>query len=129
SISKKNVIRGMHFQTPPHEHSKIVFCPKGAIIDVIIDLRKNAATYGQFAVQELSETNHKAYYIPVGFAHGFKALTDDAITYYLVSSEYSKAHDTGIRYDSFGFDWEITNPIIAERDLSFVGLSDFESPF
>lgn len=129
SISKKDVIRGMHFQTPPHQHAKIVFCPKGAILDVIIDLRKSAATYGQYLATELSEHNHKAYYIPEGFAHGFKALTDDAITYYLVSSEYSKEHDTGIRYDSFDFDWEVENPIISERDLSFKMLNDFTSPF
>lgn len=119
----------MHFQIPPHQHSKIVFCPKGAILDVIIDLRKNSATYGRYFATELSKQNHKAYYIPEGFAHGFKSLTEDAITYYLVSSEYSKEHDTGIRYDSFGFDWEVENPIISERDLSFVALKDFESTF
>jgi len=129
SVSKKEVIRGMHFQTPPHQHSKIVFCPKGAIMDVIIDLRKNSATYGHYFAQELSAHNHLAFYIPQGFAHGFKALSDDAITYYLVSSEYSKEHDTGIRYDSFNYDWDIKNPVISERDLSFVSLKDFESPF
>src|ERR1041384_2693086 len=74
SLSKKDVIRGMHFQTPPHQHSKIVFCPQGAILDVIIDLRKNSATYGRYYAQELSAENHLAYYIPEGFAHGFKSL-------------------------------------------------------
>lgn len=129
SISKKDVIRGMHFQTPPHQHAKIVFCPRGAILDVIIDLRKNSPTYRNFFATELSAQNHKAYYIPEGFAHGFKTLTDDAITYYLVSSEYSNAHDTGIRYDSFGFDWQVEKPILSGRDLSFSALDDFESPF
>lgn len=129
SLSKKDVIRGMHFQTPPHQHAKIVFCPQGAILDVIVDLRKNSATYGQYYTQELSAENHKAYYIPEGFAHGFKSLTDDAITYYLVSSEYSKEHDTGILYNSFGFDWGVENPIISERDLSFSNLTDLSSPF
>lgn len=129
SLSKKNVIRGMHFQTPPHEHAKIVYCPQGAILDVIVDIRKGSPTYGQCAAYELSAANHKAYYIPVGFAHGFKALTDDAITYYLVSSEYSQPNDTGIRYDSVNFDWAVTAPIISQRDLSFVALKDFESPF
>ncbi|HTN44976.1 MAG TPA: dTDP-4-dehydrorhamnose 3,5-epimerase family protein [Flavipsychrobacter sp.] len=129
SISGKDVIRGMHFQTPPHQHAKIVFCPKGAILDVIIDLRKNSPTYGSYFAQELSESNHKAYYIPEGFAHGFKSLTDDAITYYLVSSEYSKEHDTGIRFDSFGFDWEVKQPVLSDRDLSFSSLADFKSPF
>lgn len=129
SLSKKDVIRGMHFQTPPHQHSKIVFCPQGAILDVIIDLRKNSSTYGQYYAYELSAENHRAYYIPEGFAHGFKALTNDAITYYLVSSEYSREHDTGILYDSFGFDWQTEKPIISARDLSFEKFANFRTPF
>jgi dTDP-4-dehydrorhamnose 3,5-epimerase/CDP-3, 6-dideoxy-D-glycero-D-glycero-4-hexulose-5-epimerase len=129
SASKKDVLRGMHFQLPPHQHSKIVFCPYGAILDVIVDLRKGSVTYGQYYAHELSEQNHMAYYIPEGFAHGFKSLTEGAITYYLVSSEYSKEHDTGILYNSIGFDWRVENPIVSERDLSFAGLVEFESPF
>lgn len=129
SLSKKDVIRGMHFQTPPHHHAKIVFCPQGAILDVIVDLRKDSKTFGQYHAQELSGDNHKAYYIPKGFAHGFKSLTDDAITYYLVSSEYSKEHDTGILYNSFGFDWGVDNPVISERDLSFPRMEDWNSVF
>ena len=129
SLSKKDVIRGMHFQTPPHHHAKIVFCPQGAILDVIVDLRKQSPTYGQYFAQELSAENHKAYYIPEGFAHGFKSLTDNAITYYLVSSEYSQEHDTGILYNSFGFNWGVENPVISVRDLSFIALADFDSPF
>lgn len=129
SWSKKDVIRGMHFQLPPHHHAKIVFCPQGAILDVIVDLRKDSATYGQYYEQELSADNHKAYYIPKGFAHGFKALTDDAITYYLVSSEYSKEHDTGILYSSFGYDWNVNDPVISERDMSFPKLEDWKTVF
>jgi len=129
SLSARNVIRGMHFQLPPHQHSKIVFCPQGAILDVIIDLRLESPTYGQYAAQELSADNYKAMYVPEGFAHGFKALTDNAMTYYLVSSEYSREHDTGIRYDSFGFDWQVAHPVLSPRDLSFGALDDFESPF
>lgn len=129
SLSKKDVIRGMHFQLPPHQHAKIVFCPQGAILDVIIDLRKGSPTYRQYYAEELTADNNKAYYIPEGFAHGFKSLTDDAITYYLVSSEYSKEHDTGILYNSFGFDWGVDDPVISERDLSFMNLEDFPIPF
>jgi dTDP-4-dehydrorhamnose 3,5-epimerase/CDP-3, 6-dideoxy-D-glycero-D-glycero-4-hexulose-5-epimerase len=129
SYSKKDVIRGMHFQLPPHQHAKIVFCPYGTILDVILDLRKDSPTYKQYFSQELSQQNHKAFYIPEGFAHGFKALTDDAMTYYLVSSEYYKESDTGVRYDSFGFDWDVTYPIISERDMSFTPLEHFLSPF
>ena len=129
SFSRKDVIRGMHFQLPPHHHSKIVYCPSGAILDVIIDLRRNSPTFGQYYAQELSRENHLAYFIPEGFAHGFKALTDDALTYYLVSSEHSRDHDQGIRYDSFGFDWEVADPLLSQRDLSFPRLEDFRSPF
>jgi len=129
SVSGKNVIRGMHFQLPPWQHSKIVFCPQGEILDVIVDLRKESATYGQHYATVLSADNHKAYYIPEGFAHGFKSLTEGAITYYLVSSEYNKDKDTGIRYDSFGFDWDVNDPVISKRDLSFIKLADFYSPF
>jgi dTDP-4-dehydrorhamnose 3,5-epimerase/CDP-3, 6-dideoxy-D-glycero-D-glycero-4-hexulose-5-epimerase len=129
SLSRKEVIRGMHFQLPPHDHAKIVYCPQGSIIDVLIDLRKESGTYGRHYATELSAANHLAYYIPEGFAHGFKALSDNAMTCYLVSSEYSQQHDTGIRYDSFGFDWNCAAPVLSERDLSFPSLKDFASPF
>lgn len=129
SFSKKDVIRGMHFQLPPQQHSKIVYCPQGAILDIIIDLRKNSPTYLHYFAQELSAENHLAYYIPEGFAHGFKSLKDDSLTYYLVSSEHSQAHDTGIRFDSFGYDWQTPEAIISARDLSFPELKDFQSPF
>ncbi len=129
SCSHKDVIRGMHFQLPPHDHAKVVFCPQGSIVDVILDLRKESSTYGQYYATELSAANHHAYYIPKGFAHGFKALSEQAMTFYLVSSEYSKEHDTGIRYDSFGYDWACPAPVLSERDLSFAGLPGFNSPF
>jgi dTDP-4-dehydrorhamnose 3,5-epimerase len=129
SLSKKDVIRGMHFQTPPHQHSKIVYCPSGGILDVILDLRKESVTYGRFYSTILSDENNKAYFIPEGFAHGFKALTENAMTYYLVGSEHDKNHDAGVRYDSFGMDWDCVKPVISERDNSFVALSSFDSPF
>ncbi len=129
SFSHKDVIRGMHFQLPPHQHSKVVFCPVGAIMDVIVDLRRASATYGHHYAAELSAANNKACFIPEGFAHGFRALTDNAMTCYLVSSEYNAAHDTGIRYDSIGYDWQVAAPILSARDLSFGALKDFVSPF
>lgn len=129
SFSKKDVIRGMHFQLPPHQHAKIVFCPVGEILDVALDLRRNSPTYGQHLATKLSRENHQALYIPEGFAHGFKALTDGAMTYYLVSSGYHPASDTGIRFDSFGMDWQVTAPVMSERDKGFVTFQEFESPF
>jgi len=129
SVSNKDAIRGLHFQTPPAQHAKIVFCPAGAILDLILDLRKDSPTFGTFHTEILSGENHRAYYIPEGFAHGFKSLTEGAMTYYLVSSEYHRESDTGIRWDSIGFDWECHTPIMSVRDVSFAALKDFESPF
>ena len=129
SFSQKVVIRGMHFQLPPHQHSKIVYCPEGAILDVIVDLRKDSPTYRQYYAHELSADNHKAVFIPEGFAHGFKSLTDNSLTCYFVSSEYNKTHDTGIRYDSIGFDWDVKKPVLSARDLSFVGMAEFGGGF
>jgi dTDP-4-dehydrorhamnose 3,5-epimerase len=129
SCSAKGVIRGMHFQTPPAQHAKIVFCPVGGILDVILDLRKASPTYGQAFSAELTAENHLALYIPEGFAHGFKALTEGAMTYYLVSSVHSPDHDAGIRWDSFGFNWEVETPVLSDRDKGFGTLADFRSPF
>lgn len=131
SISQKNVIRGMHFQLPPHDHDKLVFVPVGGIIDVVVDLRKNSATYKQFLSVELTASNKRSLFIPRGLAHGFKSLVDGTITVYNVSSEYSKKADTGIHYSSFGFDWQLTNPIISKRDKEFQDLKVFcgNNPF
>lgn len=129
SVSAKDVIRGMHFQIPPHDHAKIVFCPHGAILDVIVDLRSKSAQYGQYYAQVLSSENHKAFYIPSGFAHGFKSLMDGTVTYYLVSSEHHPTSDQGIAFDSFGFDWDCAQPIMSLRDKSFCPLSEYKSPF
>lgn len=129
SLSGRDVIRGMHFQTPPHQHAKIVFCPVGEILDVVLDLRASSPTYGQHFSQVLSAENHLALYIPEGCAHGFRALTEGAMTFYLVSSVYSPAHDTGIRWDSFGFDWGVDAPLMSDRDKGFMGLAEFHSPF
>jgi dTDP-4-dehydrorhamnose 3,5-epimerase len=129
SVSNQHVIRGMHFHHPPFDHDKIVFCTEGVILDVALDLRKNSSTYGQSVSSQLSFENNAALYIPKGFAHGFLTLSEKATTFYLVSGEYNQQADDGIRYDSFGFDWKITNPIISDRDLAFDSLSTFNNPF
>lgn len=129
SISRKDVIRGMHFQLPPFAHEKIVFVISGAILDVVVDLRKNTKTYGKVFSKILSAENRNAIYIPKGMAHGFKALENNSIVGYFTTTEYSKEHDTGIRWDSINFDWQCNNPIISERDKSFIRLEDFKTPF
>ena len=127
--SREDVIRGMHFQTPPYEHSKLVTVIQGTILDVVLDLRKNSPTYGCFQAFELSRENRKSIYIPVGCAHGFASLSEMAIAYYMVTSEYNPEFDRGIRYDSFGFDWPTPNPVVSDRDLSFPSIDEFISPF
>jgi dTDP-4-dehydrorhamnose 3,5-epimerase/CDP-3, 6-dideoxy-D-glycero-D-glycero-4-hexulose-5-epimerase len=129
SISHKNVIRGMHFQTPPFDHVKIVNVLQGNILDVVVDLRKKSPTYKKYFTIELNDMNGQSLYIPKGFVHGFKALTDHTIVEYNQATEYDKDSDLGIRWDSFGFDWQLSNPIISERDCNFPLLDDFSSPF
>ncbi len=129
SESKKNVIRGMHFQTPSHDHAKMATVIVGKIIDVILDIRTQSPTYGEFITVELSRENRKSVYIPKGLAHGFVSLVDDSVVYYMTSTVYAPKNDGGIRWDSFGYDWNIQNPIISERDKSFEAFSEYNSPF
>ena len=125
SLSKKNVIRGMHFQLPPMQHKKIVFVSHGEITDVVIDLRKKSKTFGKIFFVNLSEENNKAILIPEGFAHGFKVLSHIAIVHYLQTSCYSKEHDSGILWSSIPFSWDVKQPIVSERDKNFIKLEEF----
>lgn len=129
SVSQKNVIRGMHFQLPPYDHVKIVHVVKGCITDVLVDLRKNSKTYKQTFEFILSEEKAEALFIPRGFAHGFRSMKDNTTMIYLVSSEYNRESDSGIAFDSIGYDWQLSDPIISDRDRGFKNLSEFESPF
>lgn len=125
SVSNINVIRGMHFQLAPYDHDKLVYVPKGSILDVVVDLRKKSKTYKQYISINLSSSNKKSIFIPKGIAHGFKSLEDNTITNYCVSTEYNSIADTGIHYKSFGFNWQNENPIISERDNGFDTLNDY----
>lgn len=128
SISHKNVIRGMHFQIPPFEHAKLIYVTTGKISDVILDIRNKSATFGKAISVDL-EANKNSVYIPVGCAHGFKCFEDNSIVVYNQSSCYSKEHDTGILWNSFGFDWNVSTPIISERDKSFTTFNNLITPF
>lgn len=129
SESVKGVIRGMHFQLPPDEHVKLVFCTSGEVNDVILDLRKASPMFGKCQSFNLSGQNRQMLYIPKGCAHGFCTISEQATVFYFTSTIHSKLNDTGVRYDSFGYNWEIINPLLSERDLSFSLVSDFISPF
>ena len=129
SVSKKDVIRGMHFQIPPYEHTKLVYVSSGKILDVVLDIRKKSETFGQCFSVELTPEAGKYMYIPKGCAHGFLSLEDDSIVNYAQTTGYSKECDKGILYNSFGFNWNIQDEIVSARDKSFPELSEFKSPF
>lgn len=129
SISKKDVIRGMHFHLPPKAHAKLIYVTRGSVFDVVLDLRVGSPTYGQYDTIEMSQKNRKMVFIPEGCAHGFLSLEDDTTMVYLQSDVYSMEHDAGIKIDSFGLTWPVSNPIISKRDSEFQTLSDFSSPF
>lgn len=129
SISKFGVIRGMHFQLPPHAHTKIVYCISGKVLDVLLDLRKGSPSYKKTISVELSATSFNGIYIPVGVAHGFLSLSDNTILAYKVSTVYNPNFDSGILWNSFGFNWPNLDLIISTRDKNLVNLSSFESPF
>ncbi|QLY82399.1 dTDP-4-dehydrorhamnose 3,5-epimerase [Clostridium intestinale] len=125
SISKKGVIRGMHFQLPPYDHDKLVHVAKGKINDVILDLRKDSKTFLKYISIELSDKNRYSVYIPKGCAHGFNTLEEDSIVIYNVSTVYNKDADWGVRWDSFGMNWNNTNPVISQRDSSFETVEEY----
>lgn len=129
SVNKKNVRRGMHFQLPPFEHTKLVWVSAGRILDVCVDIRKASATFGKCFSIELNSMTGKYLYIPKGFAHGFLSLEDGSICNYAQTSVYNRECDNGIDQQSIEFKWPVDNPIVSERDLTFPTLQDFVSPF
>lgn len=129
SVSNKNVIRGMHFQVPPDEHSKLIYLISGRIIDVVLDIRKQSPTYGKYFCIELSTQLRQGLYIGKGLAHGFLSLTDNSVVEYHTTSVQSTQNESGIHFDSFGFDWNSKDPIISDRDLNFKSFHIFNSPF
>jgi len=129
TISQRNVIRGLHFQTPPHDQAKLVYCLHGGAIDVALDLRKGSPTYGRHITLELSAENGYMLYLPPGLAHGFCSLSDQALMVYKVTTTYAPAHDSGVLWNSAGVVWPVQEPILSARDRSFPALAEFDSPF
>ncbi|ASN86356.1 dTDP-4-dehydrorhamnose 3,5-epimerase [Pectobacterium versatile] len=119
STSHKGVLRGMHFQLPPYDHTKLVYCASGEILDVVVDIRIGSKTFGNYFSTILSAEKANALYIGRGYAHGFLTLSESATMVYMTSTVHAPDYDAGIRWDSFGFDWGIDKPIISTRDLSF----------
>jgi len=129
SVSENNVLRGLHFQTPPHDHYKLVTCVEGAVFDVVVDLRKGSNTYGRHESFDLKGASGDTVFVPTGCAHGFYVRSNGAIMLYNVSTLYMPSHDTGIRWDSVGVAWPSAAPILSDRDAAFAPLAEFNSPF
>lgn len=133
SMSTYGVMRGLHFQRPPFTQSKLVRCVKGAVLDVAVDIRKGSATYGKHVAVELTENNHRQFFVPRGFAHGFAVLSEMAVFQYKCDNFYVPRVDGGISIidDSLGIDWKIPTDkaLLSEKDTKHPLLKDFDSPF
>ena len=128
STSARDVIRGLHFQRPPHDHVKLVYCAVGAAQDLLVDLRRGPG-YARVAAIELDADEPTLLLIPRGVAHGFRARVDHTLMVYKTSSEHAPTHDAGIRWDSIAHDWDCAVPTLSERDRAHPALADFDSPF
>jgi dTDP-4-dehydrorhamnose 3,5-epimerase len=128
SVSNNNVLRGLHFQVPPHAHDKLVTCVEGDVFDVVVDLRKGSG-YGRYESFELSGDRGDSVFVPSGCAHGFYVRSQLATMYYNVTTLHVPSHDTGIRWDSVGVAWPATAPILSERDAALAPLAEFKTHF
>lgn len=131
SFSQKNVLRGMHFQVPPYAQAKLVRVIQGSVLDVVVDLRKNAPTYGQHVKVILSAENKRQLFIPIGFAHGFLTLEENTIFSYKCSDYYKKEAEGTILWNDFSLniEWNCNTPILSDKDLIAEPFSNFNSPF
>ena len=132
-MSSYGVMRGLHFQLPPFTQSKLVRCVKGKVLDVAVDIRKGSPTFGKHVSVELSEDNHRQFFVPRGFAHGFTVLSETAVFQYKCDNFYAPQSDGGISIldDSLGIDWKLPTDkvILSEKDTKHPLLQDFDSPF
>lgn len=133
SMSSYGVMRGLHFQCPPYTQSKLVRCVKGAVLDVAVDIRKGSPTFGQHVAVELTEDNHRQFFVPRGFAHGFAVLSETAVFQYKCDNFYAPQAEGGISIqdDSLGIEWTIPTgrAILSVKDTQHKCLRDFDSPF
>lgn len=133
SMSSYGVMRGLHFQNPPYTQSKLVRCVKGAVLDVAVDIRKGSPTYGKHVAVELTEDNHRQFFVPRGFAHGFAVLSETAVFQYKCDNFYAPQADGGISIldNSLGIDWQIPTDktLLSDKDTKHALLKDFDSPF
>jgi dTDP-4-dehydrorhamnose 3,5-epimerase len=127
----KGVVRGLHFQRPPHSEIKLVRAVRGTILDAFVDLRRSSPTYGQWETILLSDENHRAVYIPKGFAHGYCTLSSVSIVLYKVDTPYAPASEGGLRWndEDIGIPWPVDEPVISGKDAGWPLLREFVTPF
>jgi len=127
----KGVLRGLHFQKPPAAQAKLVWCTRGAVFDVVVDLRKGSPTFGKSFGLELTEDNFKRLMIPRGFAHGYATLTENAEFQYKVDGPYAPEHDAGIIWNDpdLGVVWPVDDPVLSGKDAVLPRFRDLDSPF
>lgn len=129
SVSQPGVIRGMHFQAPPNDHAKIVFCTAGRVLDAVVDLRRGSPTFRRHLLLELSAETATMLYIPRGLAHGFYVPAETSTLVYMVETVHSPESDSGIAWNRCGIDWPVAAPVLSARDRAFPSLDQFDSPF
>lgn len=132
SLSRaQGVLRGLHFQRPPHAQCKLLRVTRGAVYDVIVDLRKDSATFGAWEGFELSEENRRMLLVPKGFAHGFCTVRPDTEVMYKVDEFYMPAHDSGILWNDpeIGIRWPVESPVLSEKDRKLPRMAEIETPF
>jgi dTDP-4-dehydrorhamnose 3,5-epimerase len=131
SLSKKGVVRGLHYQAPPFDMGKLVSVLRGSVVDVAVDIRFGSPTFGKYVAVELSAENKRQFWIPAGFAHGFAALEDDTVFSYKCTDVYSPEHDRGVRWNDpeIGIEWLIADPLVSEKDRKLPLLKDIAEEF
>lgn len=131
SVSHKNVLRGLHFQSPPFAQGKLVSVVKGSVLDVVVDIRKASLTYGKSYSVELTAANNIMLYVPPGFAHGFISLEDNTVFTYKCTNNYNKASEGGILWNDpiLNIDWKCNSSILSEKDLLLPPFTDLKSQF
>ena len=131
SLSRKGVLRGLHFQNPPFDQGKLVRVIKGSVIDIAVDIRKDSITYGKHVAVKLSDVNKKMFWIPPGFAHGFVSLEKGTVFTYKCTQVYNKASEGALLWNDaeLNIDWRVENPLVSKKDMTATSFKDFKSDF
>jgi dTDP-4-dehydrorhamnose 3,5-epimerase len=131
SFSRRGILRGLHFQAPPFAQGKLVWVVEGEVLDVAVDIRKGSPTYGQHVAVTLTGANHRMFYVPPGFAHGFQVVSETCYFAYKCSNLYDRSSEGGLMWNDpgLGIQWPVSDPVISEKDRDYAPFPEFISPF